>query len=417
MQQFKQFFKADLILRYLLKWTALAIPVTLVTGSIVAFFLWLLDGVTQYRWQHMWLLYLLPVAGVAIHFLYKVLGKDAERGNNLIIDEIHEPGGGVPLRMVPLVLLTTLITHLFGGSAGREGTAVQIGGSMAGGIGKLLKLSAADTHVVLMMGIAAGFGAVFGTPVAGAVFAIEVLVFSKLQFDALVPCLLAGFIGDIVCTAWGIHHTHYLVSFHSGSSVFLHVNTLLLVKAAIAGALFGLCAWLFIFLSNKVKSLSLKYIPVQWLIPVVGGCIIIGLTWLVGSTDYLGLGVTSQDLHGISIVNAFHGHGVTYWSWLWKLVFTVITLSMGFKGGEVTPLFFIGAALGNTLAVAMGVPADMFAALGFIAVFAGATNTPVACTLLGIELFGGEYSLYYAVACFAAFYCSGKGGIYHAQRR
>ena len=365
----------------------------------------------------MWLLYLLPVAGVAIHFLYKVLGKDAERGNNLIIDEIHEPGGGVPLRMAPLVLVATLITHLFGGSAGREGTAVQIGGSMAGGIGKLLKLSAADTRIVLMMGIAAGFGAVFGTPVAGAVFAIEVLVFRKLQFDALVPCLIAGFMGDIVCTAWGIHHTHYLVSFHSGSSVFLHFNTLMLVKAAIAGALFGLCAWLFIYLSHKVKALSLKYIPVQWLIPVVGGCIIIGLTWLVGTSDYLGLGVTSQDPHGVSIVNAFHGHGVTYWSWLWKLVFTVITLSMGFKGGEVTPLFFIGAALGNTLAVAMGMPADMFAALGFIAVFAGSTNTPVACTLMGIELFGGEYGLYYAVACFAAFFCSGKAGIYSAQRR
>ncbi len=417
MKQFNLNLKPGILLRYLIRWGIISIPLALITGSLVALFLWLLDVVTQYRWQHMWLLYLLPVAGVGIHFLYRLYGKDAERGNNLIINEIHEPGGGVPLRMAPLVLATTLLTHLFGGSAGREGTAVQIGGSMAGGIGQLFKLVEADTRILLMMGIAAGFGAVFGTPVAGAVFAIEVLVAGKIKFDAFVPCIIAGYMGDIVCSVWGIHHTHYHISFLVGESSFLHFDILIAFKVLIAGALFGLCARSFALLSHEVKSMALKYISVQWLIPVVGGCVIIVLTYLLGTADYLGLGVTSRDVGGISILSAFKAGGVTYWSWLWKLVFTIITLSLGFKGGEVTPLFFIGAALGNTLAIAMGVPVDMFAALGFIAVFAGATNTPVACTLMGIELFGGEYGLYYALACFTAFYCSGRAGIYSAQRR
>lgn len=417
MQQFKQNFKPQLIARYLLRWTLIALPIALITGSLVALFLWLLDAATQYRWQHPRLLFLLPVAGIAIFMLYKLYGMDAERGNNLIIDEIHQPGGGVPLRMAPLVLLTTLITHLFGGSAGREGTAVQIGGSIAAGIGKLLKLTEAEIRIVLMMGISAGFGAVFGTPVAGAIFSLEVLVAGKIKFNALMPCLIAGFLADIVCTGWGISHTQYHIAFTSGVGFFMHFNSMLLLKAAIAGAAFGLCARLFIFLSHKVKAAALKYIRIEWLIPVVGGCIIILLTYLLGTSDYLGLGVTSQNPNGMSIVNAFHKNGVTYWSWLWKLIFTVITLSMGFKGGEVTPLFFIGASLGNAMAYAMGVPTDMFAGLGFIAVFAAATNTPVACTIMGLELFGGEYGMYYAVACFIAFYCSGKSAIYTAQRR
>lgn len=401
------------IARHLLYWTVLAIPVSIVAGSLVALFLWLLDLVTKYRWEHEWLLYLLPLAGVAIYFLYKLWGKNSEKGNNLIMEEIHEPGGGVPARMAPLVLLTTLITHLFGGSAGREGTAVQIGGSMAQLLGKWFRLSKEDVRVMLMMGIAAGFGAVFGTPLTGAVFALEVLAIGRIKYNALLPCLMASLFADIVCSAWGIHHTVYHITFTEVS----HFDFLLIGKVILGGVAFGLAGYVFATASHNIKAFANRIITAhKWLIPAIGGCMIIALTFIAGTNDYLGLGVTSKFPDGISIVNAFHENGVTSWSWLWKLVFTAITLGMGFKGGEVTPLFFIGAALGNTLAILTGAPVDLFAGLGFIAVFAAATNTPIACTIMGAELFGTDHILYFAIACFTAYYFSGQSGIYSAQR-
>jgi H+/Cl- antiporter ClcA len=403
----------------LLRWTVLVLPVSLIVGSLVALFLFLLDVATKYRWQHEWLLFLLPVAGVAIHFLYKLSGKNAEKGNNLIIDEIHEPRQGVPLRMAPLVLLTTVVTHLFGGSAGREGTAVQIGGSIAQMLGKWLKLTTADIRIMLMAGMAAGFGAVFGTPVTGAIFALEVLTIGRIKYDALLPCFIASMLADVVCTAWGIHHTQYKILFSAHelqSFGFLHFDFLLLAKSILAGILFGLVGYLFSKLSHSIKDTANKYLPVKWLIPVVGGCVIIALTFMLGTYDYLGLGVTTADGKGASIVNAYTTSGVTDWSWLWKIIFTAVTLGTGFKGGEVTPLFFIGAALGHTLAIHSGAPIDLFAGLGFIAVFAAATNTPLACTIMGVELFGADNLVYYAVACFTAYFFSGHTGIYRSQR-
>lgn len=420
MNKLKTSFEFVGIIRHLLRWTAIAIPLSLIAGSLVALFLWLLEQATLFRWQHEWLLFLLPLAGIAIHFLYKLWGKNSEAGNNLIMDEIHEPGGGVPARMAPLVLITTVITHLFGGSAGREGTAVQIGGSMANMLGRWLKLSKQDTRIILMMGIAAGFGAVFGTPITGAIFALEVLAIGRIKYDALIPCLIAAIFADIVCSAWGIHHTQYHILFsHSDAFTFsfIHFDFLLLAKVIVGGIAFGLSGYLFATLSHGIKQQANKWVPVhKWLIPVAGAVVIIGLTYALGTRDYLGLGVTAKDPNGISIVNAFKPNGVTDWSWMWKLLFTAITLGTGFKGGEVTPLFFIGAALGNTLAIYMGAPVDLFAGLGFIAVFAAATNTPLACTIMGIELFGTDNVVYFAVACFTAYYFSGHSGIYSAQR-
>ncbi|MEI8074379.1 MAG: voltage-gated chloride channel family protein [Bacteroidota bacterium] len=417
MQSIKKSFEQFSIVNYLLKWTCLVTPMAMAVGSLVALFLWLLDRATQIRWQHGWLIYCLPFVGILIYFLYQQLGKKTEAGNNLIIDEIHEPDGGVPARIAPLVFATTLLTHLFGGSAGREGTAVQMGGGIAGLFGRWLKLNQPDLRVLLMAGIAAGFAAVFGTPVTGTVFAMEVIAIGSIKYDALLPCLIASLVANFTCNAWGIHHTAYAIHFtHSDVDGFFGIDYLLIGKAIIAGIAFGLTAYLFGEMQHGIKELSNRFIKIKWLIPAMGGCLIIGLTLALGTRDFLGLGVYSENPNGISIVNAFNQGGVETWSWLWKLVFTAITLGTGFKGGEVTPLFFIGAALGNTLAWVSGAPVDLFAALGFIAVFAGATNTPIACTIMGVELFGGEHILYYAIACFLAYYFSGHSGIYSSQR-
>lgn len=419
MRKLKDSFEHLFIVSHLFKWTLLSIPVAGFVGSVVALFLWLLDKVTVFRQANGWLLWLLPLAGLLIYFLYHWSGKNAEGGNNLIMDEIHKPGGGVPFRMAPLVLAATVITHLFGGSAGREGTAVQIGGSIAAFFGKKLNLNREDIRILLTAGIAAGFGAVFGTPLTGAIFALEVLAVGRINHTALLPCLISSMLADITCAAWGIHHTQYNIALNDvlqSGIYFIHFNFILLVKVIIGGICFGLASYLFSELSHTIKNYSNKLVHKKWLIPLMGGCIIIALTYLLGTDAYLGLGVSNPNPGKVSILSSFRPGGAGYFSWFWKLLFTAITLAMGFKGGEVTPLFFIGATLGNAIAVMTGAPVDLMAGLGFIAVFAGATNTPIACTLMGVELFGGQYVLYYAVACFTAYYFSGHSGIYHAQR-
>jgi len=418
---FKKIFSNQVsLLKYLIRWTVIIIPIAVAIGSMIALFLWLLNLAIHFRFAHTWLLFLLPAAGVGIYFLYKLYGQSAERGNNLIIDEIHQPGAGVPKRMAPLILLTTVVTHLFGGSAGREGTAVQIGGSIANLIGSWFKLNEADKKVALTAGVAAGFGAVFGTPLTGTIFAMEVIAIGRIQYNALLPCLIAGLIGDVTVSVWGIHHTLYHIDLvDTGQVIYGHhlpVSLWLLCKIIFASAFFGLASFAFAKGVHLVKNISIKYIKTGWLIPVVGGLVIITLTLILGKPDYLSLGVEPEYPGAVTIVSAFQQGGAHAFSWLWKLIYTTITLGTGFKGGEVTPLFYIGSTLGNTLAGLLNAPVSLFAALGFIAVFAGATNTPLACTLMGIELFGSQYAVFFAVACFTAYFFSGDSGIYSAQR-
>ena len=406
-------------LLHILRWMVLIIPVAVTVGSLNAFFLWILDLATTTRTAQPWLIYLLPVAGVVIVFLYRQLGKNSEAGNNLIMDEIHEPGAGIPLRMGPLVLVTTVLTHLFGGSAGREGTAVQIGGAATQGLARLFRLSPEDTRLMLIAGVAAGFGSIFGTPFTGAIFALEVLAIGRIKYDAIIPALFASLLADYVCTAWGAHHTHFRIDFIEQITLFKQAvpfDLLTLGKVGIAAIIFGLAGYLFAELTHSLKDLFKVTLKNPYLIVITGGLIVIAAVQLMGHQDYIGLGVYSTREGGVSIISAFQVGGAEWYSWLIKIVLTAITLAAGFKGGEVTPLFFVGATLGNTLAWVLGAPVDLFAALGFLAVFAAATNTPLACTIMGAELFGADYMVYFAIACFTAFYFSGHTGIYSSQR-
>ena len=394
----------------------LALPIGLVAGSACALFLASLEKVTRVHWEHPSSLWFLPVGGFAVGLLYHYLGRNSDRGNNLLIDEIHQPGGGVPTRMAPLVLIGTLVTHLFGGSAGREGTAVQMGGSLADTLARWFRLDPENRRLMLLCGVAAGFGAVFGTPVTGAIFAMEVLVIGRLRYDALIPVLLASIVADATCTAWGINHTVYHLDVSASASSHAPFDAWLIAKVALASIAFGLGGRFFTALTHRLQIEFAKRITFPPLRPMIGGAIVILITLALGSRDYLGLGVDAPPGGQVSILASFGEGGATPVSWLWKTIFTAVTLGSGFKGGEVTPLFFIGSTLGNALGVLFHEPVALFAALGFIAVFAGAAKTPLACTFMGIELFGAHYAIYFCLACFVSFYFRGRSGIYPAQR-
>lgn len=418
-------------LRELLYRSLAYLCLSIIVGSSVAFFLWGLDRVTELHWNYPGLLYALPIIGLISGLIYHRLGQSAEGGNNLIIEQIHEPGGGVPIRMAPLVLIGTLLTHLGGGSAGREGTAVQMGGSLAGLVAGWFGFEKGALRGFLTTGVAAGFGAVFGTPIAGAIFALEVVVRGRIQHQAMIPCLFCAVVADQVTTLWGIKHTEYSIRCFADSrgenGVSWARDGRLLLCVIAAASVFGWVSRLFIWSSHCVSSWARAWITQPWLRPVIGGVIVVVLALLLDGREYLGLGVNANPASArpITIAGCFRDGGATHFSWLLKLMFTVITVGMGFKGGEVTPLFFIGAAVGNSLAILLGAPVDLMAGLGFIAVFAGATKTPIACMVMGIELFAphsdglmtGRFFMYAAVACFVAYATSGSESIYKSQKR
>ncbi|PZD96214.1 voltage-gated chloride channel protein [Paenibacillus sambharensis] len=386
----------------LLKWSLIGGMVGILTGSASALFLSSLDLVTSTRTANPWLLWLLPLGGAVISYLYMQYGKDSAQGNNLILSQIHGTSGTIPLRMAPLVLLGTLTTHLFGGSAGREGTAVQMGGSLADWFGRLLKLTPLDRKIILMCGISGGFGSIFGTPLAGTLFALEVLAFGLVSYEAVLPCFAASFVGHLVTSSWGIYHIHYTIG------EIPPMSPLLIGKVVIASILFGLAGLLFSQLTHALKKLYAKWFKNPVIKSFAGGLIVISLVYLTGSRDYLGL--------GIPLIQQSFEESMSPLVFLLKTLFTSVTLGAGFQGGEVTPLFVIGSTLGSALADILAVPVPFLAALGFVAVFCGAANTPIACFIMGIELFGSEGAVYLFIACIISYLFSGHTGIYTAQR-
>ena len=391
-----------LVSRYLLRWTPIAALTGVLGGSASALLLVSLAWATETREAHRWLIALLPLAGLLVGCLYLYLGTAVEAGNNLILDEIHDPKRTLPLRMTPLILLGTFLTHLCGGSAGREGTAFQTGASLADQLARPFGLGPRDRRILLMAGISAGFASVFGTPLAGAIFGFEVLSIGALSYDAIVPCLLAAFVGDLTTRAWGVHHTLYRVTEAPPMSVRG------MLAAAAAGAVFGLLGMAFAKATHTISHLFKRYIAWPPLRPFLGGILVALAVFALGTTKYIGLGIPT-------IVAAFSGRQPAT-EWFAKFAFTALTLGAGFKGGEVTPLFFIGATLGNALSYILPLPPSLLAGMGFVAVFAGAANTPIASAFMAMELFGAEAGAYAAIACVLSYLFSGHAGIYQAQQ-
>lgn len=371
-------------------------------GVASALFLWSLDGATRFREAHGWLPWLLPLWGVALGWVLENLAGPARRGTGQVIERVQGGGHPVSVRLPALALVGTVLTHLFGGSAGREGTAVQMGGGIGEVCAGRLGLQAPEGRRLVVAGVAAGFGSVFGTPWAGVVFALEFGTFGKLDWRALGPALVASWLGHATTLSLGIVHTPYPAVAPPALSWGL-VLALALLALAVAGAAAG-----FIELTKLVRSVGehLKLTPSTRL--GIGACLVILLWQLSGTSRYLGLGVPH-------IVDSFaHNPGPV--AFAWKLVMTAVTVGSGFWGGEVTPLFFVGSHLGAFLGPTLGIGVPFGAALGLCGVFGAAANTPLALAVLGCELFGWRLGPYLVSVTALSCWFSGQRGIYDAQR-
>ena len=394
--------------------------VGVLSGIGSAAFLHSLTWATRMRTNNGWVVWLLPLAGLLVGIGYATVGSSVARGANLVIDESIEPTTGIPIRMAPIVLVGATITHFFGGSGGREGAAVQIaaglssplrklrrrlGGTFTRGVSSLDSASALrGDRVLLIAAIAGGFGSVFGVPFGGVVFALEVRRVGHMRADGLAAAIAASFLGDQVTRQLGIKHV-LPRAFRAPSWTFALIGKYLVLAVA-----FAFAAYLFVELCHGVRDLSTRISPRSSLRPVLGGVAVLALMSAIGTRAYLGLSLPLID-------SAIAGATVVSSAWFAKLVFTAITIGSGFPGGEVTPLFGVGACLGSVLAGPLGMSRPTAAALGFVAVFAAASNTPIACSILAVELFGPHIAVPVFVVCFTAAHLKGQRSVYPAQRQ
>ena len=383
------------------RWVALAFLIGVLSGLLSAAFIEALEWATDTRTTHDWLVLTLPLTGLIVGCSYHYLGRGLERGSNLIIDQIHSRSEWIPLRLTPIIFGASVLSHVAGGSTGREGAALQLAAGVTDPISKKLGFNPADRSIMLIAAIAGGFGSVFGVPVAGAVFALEVQRVGRVRYEALVPAFVASFVGDAVVRGLGIKHTHYP---HMPE---IDWTTSMAWKIVLFGLIGGLIALAFVRLTHFIKDTMKKYIAWYPVRPVIGGVLLAVLILAFGWRDYSGLSIPLA-------VEAMNGSVAGQWGT--KLLLTSITIGTGFVGGEFIPLFVIGALAGASFAHIIGANVVVFAIIGSITVLAGATNTPLACTLIGVELFGGHGVIFFAVACATAYATSGHTGIYHAQR-
>lgn len=382
----------------------LASAVGVACGLATALFLESLARATRLRMSDERVVYALPLAGLVLGTLYDRYASSVRRGANLVIDAIAEGRPQIPLRMAPMVLFGTVLTHLFGGSAGREGTAVQMGASLADELSRQFRLQADERRMMLLAGVGGGFGSVFGTPLAGTVFAAEFVAGGAYDLRAFAPALVAATIGDATTRALGIGHGHPPPLVLPPGSTLTFIKTISLAFAVAA------TATLFIELTHTFKAKMTQWAPALGLRMFAGGVAVVVLWRVLGTSDYLGLSLPLLE-------RTLSGQVVSPSTFAWKLLLTAVTLGAGFLGGEVTPLFVIGAALGSALAPSLDLPPAFAAAVCMASMFGAASNTPLAMVVMSAELFGTAVAPYVALVVGAAYLLKGRRSIYEAQRR
>lgn len=390
------------ILKRYLVWSFYSAIVGLLSGASAAIFLISLNWATNFRDQNPWIIWLLPVAGLLIGYIYSKYGQRAVGGTGLILEEIHNPQSVIPLRMAPFVLFGTVVTHLFGGSAGREGTAVQMGSTLADQLWLLFRIDRDERKILLIAGAGAGFSAAIGAPWAGAIFGLEVIQIGRLPIFALFECLVASFVAYYACVFLGAAHSHF------PSIEYVEFSFSTIISVLISGVLFGLAANAFMRFTHLVERLQNRFVKNAMYRPLVAGIILVLIYKAEGTYRYVGLGIPY-------IQESFTQ--VVHWSEpLWKTFFTALTIGSGFKGGEFIPLVYIGTTLGSVLSQFLTISLPLVAALGFASVFGAAANTPIACAIMGAEIFGWQTAPYMFLSCWAAYYMTGHIGIYKNQK-